>query len=637
MQTLTATYSPEDNKLRLYASERLDADLYSRVDAAGFKWAPKQRLFVAPMWTPARENLLIELCGEVGDEDTSLVERAEERADRFEDYSGKRASEAHAAREAVQTIAGRIPEGQPILVGHHSERRARRDAERIENGMRRAVNLWETSGYWAERAKGALRHAKYKEQPGVRHRRMKGLEADRRKYQREIDTAEKFAKLWKADPLTLEKAKAIAQYDHIYFREEGKETSTSIYEILSRENADVEQVRERVLRAHARTIAWYGRWAAHVDNRLEYERAMLGESGGLVTDNADIVVGGTVLIGGEWYVVNRVNKSNGRVNSVTTPAPKVMHWRSTVITPIESVQDYRAPESANAVAAAKPPLANYPGEDFLAMTRAEWRERDSNYKGTRTVAATESHGAYKFRRAHAGRGHYKQVFITDEKRIDPPAPAAPQAASVNVAPQVEPAAVAPVYVPRERTEFDTMREQLKHGVQVVSAPKLFPTPEVAADRMVDEARIEAGDRVGEFSAGTGCILAAIFAAIDPSAIKVTAVEINHALSQALAARYGDVKVICADFMECGAELGTFTKILLNPPFSKGQDIAHIRRALDFLDPGGRLVAICANGPRQQEILLPLVEAHGGTWEELPEGTFIESGTNVRTALLTIDL
>ena len=41
-----------------------------------------------------------------------------------------------------------------VLVGHHSERHARRDQERIENGMRRAVRLWETSEYWSRRAAG---------------------------------------------------------------------------------------------------------------------------------------------------------------------------------------------------------------------------------------------------------------------------------------------------------------------------------------------------------------------------------------------------------------------------------------------------------------------------------------------------
>jgi hypothetical protein len=33
----------------------------------------------------------------------------------------------------------------------------------------------------------------------------------------------------------------------------------------------------------------------------------------------------------------------------------------------------------------------------------------------------------------------------------------------------------------------------------------------------------------------------------------------------------------------------------------------------------------------------LIEQHGGTWEELPPGTFAEAGTSVRTVLLTLDL
>jgi len=52
--TYTATYSPDDNKIRIYASSRLDADTYARVKAAGFRWAAAQDLFVAPMWTPER-------------------------------------------------------------------------------------------------------------------------------------------------------------------------------------------------------------------------------------------------------------------------------------------------------------------------------------------------------------------------------------------------------------------------------------------------------------------------------------------------------------------------------------------------------------------------------------------------------
>src|SRR3990167_4025364 len=178
--TYTATYSPEDDKLRLYASSRLDAETYVRVKAVGFRWAPKQELFFV-VWTPKAEDLALELAGEIDDEDKSLVERAEERAERFEDYSDNRAEDSKRAHAAVSAIADGIPLGQPILVGHHSERHARRDAKKIENGMRKAVDCWKQAQYWKDRAAGALAHAKYKERPDVRARRIKTLEAELRR------------------------------------------------------------------------------------------------------------------------------------------------------------------------------------------------------------------------------------------------------------------------------------------------------------------------------------------------------------------------------------------------------------------------------------------------------------------------
>jgi len=150
---MSATYSPEDNKLRLYSTSRFDPETYARVKAAGFIWAPRQQLFVAPAWTPHREDLLLELCEEIGDEDTSLVHRAEERSERFHEYSESRSEDADRAEKAVAAIAENIPFGQPILIGHHSERRARRDAERIHDGMSRAVRMWDATSdrTWAYR------------------------------------------------------------------------------------------------------------------------------------------------------------------------------------------------------------------------------------------------------------------------------------------------------------------------------------------------------------------------------------------------------------------------------------------------------------------------------------------------------
>lgn len=275
-----ATYDPADNKLRLRASQRLDAETYGRAKKLGFIWAPKQELFVAPMWTPAREDFLLELAGKIGDEDTSLVERAEERAGRFDDYADHRERDAVRAEEAVHAISDGIPLGQPILVGHHSQRHAERDAKKIENGVRRAAAMWDASAYWLERAAGAIAHAKYKERPAVRARRIKGLEADRRREERAINEAEKYIKLWDKTPeITRELALRITNCDHISVRVDGRPEWYSLHDAITDNQIAPENARERAITAHNCVIENANRWIAHIDNRLAYERAMLAESG----------------------------------------------------------------------------------------------------------------------------------------------------------------------------------------------------------------------------------------------------------------------------------------------------------------------------------------------------------------------
>ena len=66
------TYSPEDNKLRLYPLSRLDAETYAQVKSAGFSWAPKQELFVAPAWTSEDQFLEIRALLTLGDRGISI-------------------------------------------------------------------------------------------------------------------------------------------------------------------------------------------------------------------------------------------------------------------------------------------------------------------------------------------------------------------------------------------------------------------------------------------------------------------------------------------------------------------------------------------------------------------------------------
>ena len=130
-------------------------------------------------------------------------------------YGGTRAGEAAQARGEVEGLAGMIPAGQPIPVGHRSERRGRRDAQRIENGMKRAVMLFERAEYWEERARSALLHAKYKERPDVRWRRIKKIEADLRKAEKTIAQSQKYLTMWRAESQDLNMAKLISSHDPI--------------------------------------------------------------------------------------------------------------------------------------------------------------------------------------------------------------------------------------------------------------------------------------------------------------------------------------------------------------------------------------------------------------------------------------
>lgn len=651
--SMSATYSPDDNKLRLYSTTRLDAGTYERVKAAGFRWAPKQELFFAT-WTPGAEDLLLELCEDgIGDEDTSLVQRAEERADRFEGYSENRAREATQARNAVQAIGQRFEFGQPILVGHHSERKARKDAERMESGMRKAVKAWETSGYWQDRAQGALAHAKYLERPDVRARRIKTIEADKRKQERHKAEAERWLRGWSKEGLTMEQAQALANVCRLHMpRIEGDRPDfnqqPSAYDALHNTYPNLyaprtlEQVVERAKKVYPAQIAWAERWIAHYDNRLAYERAMLGQTGGIVADLVEgrqqIEVGGRVLVRGEWMTVMRVNKKDGKVVSVRT------NCRFVPVRGVDEVAGYEPPtaEAAELVKKATKlaPLCNFPGEGFLEMTAAEWAKKPGDYKAVKHCKANEAHGAYRYRSAFVPGGSYRtaQVFITDQKRVDPPAPGAevvrvPAPEQVVRAPRP---AAEPVASERAQVdaEMQAVKQQLKQGVavQVVNAPQLFPTPPDLARRMVALAGVEPGERVLEPSAGTGRLLDAL-----PGGCEVVAVELNGTLAGHL--HRADRRVLGMDFMECTAELlgGQFDVVLMNPPFAKAADIAHIQHALRMLKHGGRLVAICAGGPRQAQALRPTVESLGGTWEPLPAGTFKDEGTGVHSVLLALTM
>ncbi len=185
---------------------------------------------------------------------------------------------------------------------------------------------------------------------------------------------------------------------------------------------------------------------------------------------------------------------------------------------------------------------------------------------------------------------------------------------------------------------EAIAHAVEKGVHRGLAPTLFPTPPELAARMVDLAQIPIGARVLEPSAGTGCLLAALPGVVPwgpnrQTAVEVVAVEQLQALATQLKLSGLAQRVICGDFLECDDDdkMGLFDRIIMNPPFDDGADIKHIVHALTFLRPGGRLVALCANGPRQREWFMN----DAVHWEDLPDGSFRAAGTGVNVAMFVM--
>jgi phospholipid N-methyltransferase len=173
---------------------------------------------------------------------------------------------------------------------------------------------------------------------------------------------------------------------------------------------------------------------------------------------------------------------------------------------------------------------------------------------------------------------------------------------------------------QEQTEIATMKQSLL----LQKIDDFFPTPDIVIERMVDLADIEDGQSVLEPSAGMGNMLEFL-----PE--NTVAVEQNFSLCSYLKKTRPDFTIIQADFLDLNGDLGKFDRIVMNPPFSRGADIKHIKHALDHLNEGGKLVTLCANGPRQAKELMPLADL----WEDLPQGSFKAAGTGVNVALLVI--
>lgn len=93
------------------------------------------------------------------DDDATREERRAERDRQLVDANRARADASRDRSDAAygqsRQLADMIPMGQPVLVGHHSEGRHRRDLARIDRAMRRSVDESAAADVYESRARAA--------------------------------------------------------------------------------------------------------------------------------------------------------------------------------------------------------------------------------------------------------------------------------------------------------------------------------------------------------------------------------------------------------------------------------------------------------------------------------------------------
>jgi predicted RNA methylase len=166
--------------------------------------------------------------------------------------------------------------------------------------------------------------------------------------------------------------------------------------------------------------------------------------------------------------------------------------------------------------------------------------------------------------------------------------------------------------------------------------QFYPTPNELAEYVVKLGEIDDSHTVLEPSAGKGALLKPL-----GRTKNVTAVEIDTNLANELQAMgYNVINKSFEDAIIDG-DLGTFDRIIMNPPFGPGQkDIKHISKAYSLLKPGGILVGIMSENSLYYKTVLTksfnhFLKSVGAHIEETPMRSFLQSGTRVDTVIIKI--
>lgn len=174
--------------------------------------------------------------------------------------------------------------------------------------------------------------------------------------------------------------------------------------------------------------------------------------------------------------------------------------------------------------------------------------------------------------------------------------------------------------------------------------QFFETPAELADKIISYAEINDGDLVCEPSVGRGALIKALWRAGKTNLI--WAFEIDPISRQIFEKECeSDHIVLRKNFLMCtstsGRHRNSFDRVIANPPFTKNQDIDHIRKMYEVCAPGGRIVTMSSmswySGSQKKQVeFKQWLNGLDSDVEEIPAGTFKESGTTIASLLITIN-
>lgn len=166
--------------------------------------------------------------------------------------------------------------------------------------------------------------------------------------------------------------------------------------------------------------------------------------------------------------------------------------------------------------------------------------------------------------------------------------------------------------------------------------QFFPTPRSIAERMCKMAELRTDSAVLEPSCGNGQLADVI---MEHTPASLFCIELNPDMVRKLEGK--PYQILCGDFLTANREdVGECSRVIMNPPFTRFQDIDHILHAFELLADGGVLVSVVCESAffrsnKKAAAFREFLSATNAEVVRLEAGAFHDSGTEICTRLIKV--